>query len=95
MRYGSGRKGADDGIQGLRKHNPPAAMTSITRRDALQAVRDGKVKHAHPFTWGVEADYLHVKPKTPQQLARKESHPGRCQFRRVLATSQVDGKWSR
>jgi len=47
-------------------------MTSITRRDALQAVCDGKVKHAHPFTWGVEADYLHVKPKTLQQLARKK-----------------------
>jgi hypothetical protein len=47
-------------------------MASGIRRDALQAVSEGKVKHAHPFTWGVEADYLHVKPKLLQRLAREK-----------------------
>lgn len=40
------------------------------QRRALEAVAAGAVKHAHPFTWALEADWLDVKPTTLQRLAQ-------------------------
>lgn len=38
---------------------------------ALEAVHAGAVRHAHPFTWGVDSPFLDVKPRTLQTLAGK------------------------
>jgi hypothetical protein len=45
---------------------------SEAQRAALMAVEDGLITHAHPFTWGVDAAVLHVKPRTLQALARNK-----------------------
>lgn len=43
----------------------------VRARNALEAVEAGVVKHAHPFTWGVDAPYLSLGPRTFQRLARE------------------------
>jgi hypothetical protein len=51
---------------------------------ALEAVRAGAVRHAHPFTWAVEADYLDVKPRTLQRLAKR---------RKIRVEANAQGYW--
>jgi hypothetical protein len=46
-------------------------MTKAEQR-ALEAVKAGAVKHAHPFSWAVEAEFLDVKPRTLQRLAERK-----------------------
>ena len=42
------------------------------QKRALRAVAAGAVKHAHPFTWAVETDWLDVKSRTLQALANRK-----------------------
>jgi len=46
-------------------------MNNAQRR-ALEAVRDGKVPHAHPFQWATDIPYLDVKLRTLQRLAKEK-----------------------
>lgn len=44
---------------------------SKAQERALEAVKVGAVKHAHPFAWGVEEPYYDVKGITLQKLVEK------------------------
>lgn len=51
---------------------------------ALNAVAAGAVKHAHPFTWAVEPEFIDVSPRTLQRLASE---------RKIKVNANDKGYW--